>query len=147
RYTRYKALLIERKFRERLEFQAQRMQLLAARKRAHAQPANELERMYDLEDVVENTPEDLKDILKRTPEEMDHARALEAGLKVYEAIDDLLNRALARRDDSLRQLEWYREGLGKRLKRVSNDIIDVECTEVANNGAAPPTQPAPEVSQ
>jgi hypothetical protein len=33
---------------------------------------------------------------------------------------------------------------------ASNNIIDVECTEVGtqqNNGAAPPTQPASEVSQ
>jgi hypothetical protein len=146
-------LVIERRFRQRLEFQAQRMMQLAGRKEAlarHGQPANELERMYDLEDVVENTPEDIKNIFKRTPNELDHARALEAGLEIYEGIDDLLNRALARRNDALRQLEWYREGLGKRLHKVSDDIIDVECTEVGtqqNNGAASPAQPAPEVTQ
>ena len=155
RYSRYKALLIERKFQQRLEFQAERMKLQAERNEAFARkvaekPANELARMDGLAEVLESSVQEIDNILKRTPDELDHARALEDGFKIYEGIDDLLNHALARRNDALRQLEWYREGLGKRLHKVSDEIIEAEYTDVgtqASNVAAPPTQPGPETPQ
>jgi hypothetical protein len=40
----------------------------------------------------------------------------------------LLNAATARRDDVLEQLDRYRDGLGRYLRAVSDEIIDGECS-------------------
>jgi hypothetical protein len=37
--------------------------------------------------------------------------------------------ARARREDLLKELDLYRHGLGRRLRRVSDDIIDGEFSE------------------
>jgi len=37
--------------------------------------------------------------------------------------------AMARRQDVLKQLDFYRQGLGHHLRRVSDDIIDGEFSE------------------
>ena len=47
----------------------------------------------------------------QSPTEFDHADALERGIDYAERLDKLLNAATARRDDVLRQLERYRDGL------------------------------------
>ena len=36
---------------------------------------------------------------------------------------------MARREDVLRQLDFYRQGLGHHLRQVSDDIIDGEFSE------------------
>ena len=50
----------------------------------------------------------------QSPTEFDHADALEHGIEYAERLDKLLNAATARRDDVLRQLERYRDGLSAR---------------------------------
>ena len=50
----------------------------------------------------------------QSPTEFDHADALERGIEYAERLDKLLNAATARRDDVLRQLERYRDGLSAR---------------------------------
>jgi hypothetical protein len=105
--------------------------------------------MYELEDTVENTVNDVDAILDRPTAELDHARALEKSIVYHLQLDQLLNTAVARRDDALEQLERYRRGSGKRLRKASDEIIDVEFNDVAQESKdpAPPLVPSNEDSQ
>jgi hypothetical protein len=57
-------------------------------------------------------------------------KALEAGIDFEEKLDKLINSALKRRNDAIEQLELYRAGLGRHWRRVSDEIIDAEVTEI-----------------
>ena len=112
-------------------------------------PATELGRMHELEDTIENTVNDVDAILERPMAELDHARALEKSIEYYLQLDQLFNTAVARRDDALEQLERYRRGSGKRLRKASDEIIDAEFNDVAQESKdlAPPLVPSSEGSQ
>jgi hypothetical protein len=136
RYTRHKTLAIERQYRQRLEYQAnrvkeaaQRKQLVAAVKKDNEDCSPVLERSFQLLNVFDGTVDDVKEILARTPTDIDHARALENTIEYYERLDGFLGVAIARRNDVLEQINLYREGLGHYLRRVSDDIIDAEFSE------------------
>jgi hypothetical protein len=58
---------------------------------------------------------EIEAVMLQSPTEFDHADALERGIDYAERLDKLLNAATARRDDVLRQLERYRDGLSARL--------------------------------
>jgi uncharacterized protein YicC (UPF0701 family) len=149
RYARHKSLGIERKARQLREFQAKRAKALAQMRRSGSAPypATELGRMYELEDTVENTVNDVDAILDRPTAELDHARALEKSIVYHLQLDQLLNTAVARRDDALEQLERYRRGSGKRLRKTSEEIIDAEYNVVAQSkDLAPPLVPSSEGS-
>jgi hypothetical protein len=151
RYARHKTLGIERKARQIREAQAKRAkaQALAQQRVASApHPANELGRMDELEDTIENTVNDVDSILNRPTAELIHARALEMTIVYHLQLDQSLNTAVARRDDALEQLERYRRGLGKRLQRTAQEIIDAEFSEVAQSeDLAPSLVPSAEGSQ
>lgn len=80
--------------------------------------------------MIDSSASDVDEILDRAPSEIDHNKALEAGIVFEEQLDRLINSALARRINTLEQLEFYRQGLGKQWRRVSDEIIDAEATEV-----------------
>jgi hypothetical protein len=128
RYARHKSLAIERRARQLREFQAKRAKALAQTKPEGSQPypANELGRMHELEDKIEDTVNDVDAILDKPMAELDHARALETSVIYHLQLDQLLNTAIARRDDALEQLDRYRRGSGKRLRKASDEIIDAE---------------------
>jgi hypothetical protein len=156
RYTRHKTLAVDRKFRQLRENQAKRAKILAQMKAAKSgkagndgYPAGELGRMEELEDTVDNTANDVDAILERPAVELDHARALEAGIVYHLQLDQSLNTAVARRDDALEQLERYRRGLGKRRRKAAEEIIDAEFNDVAQESKdpAPPLVPSSEGSQ
>jgi len=133
RCTRHKTLAIERKFQQHREFQARRAKIAAQNRdklRSLAQsdrkPVTEIGRMLELEDVFDGGVEDVDEILNHPPVELDHARAFEANI-VYEGqLDQLQNSAVGKRNDVLEQLERYRHGLGRRARKASDEIIDVE---------------------
>jgi hypothetical protein len=137
RYTRHKPWAIERKFRQHREFQAKRARAAAQIRdlqvrglaQSGRQPATELGRMLELEEVVDSVVDDTDEILNRPPVELDHARAFEADIVYQEQLDRLLNTAIRRRNDVLEQLERYRDGLGRRLRKASDEIIDAEFNE------------------
>jgi hypothetical protein len=150
RYTRHKTLGIERKARQIREAQAKHAKAQAQMKRVGTapHPANELGRMDELENTIENTVNDVDAILDRPTAELNHARALEIGVVHHLQLDQLLNTAIARRDDALAQLERYRRGLGKRLQKAAEEIIDAEFSDVAQSeDIAPPLAPAAEGAQ
>ena len=146
-----RALAIERRARQLREFQAKRAKALAQMKPEGSQPypANELGRMDELEDKIEDTVNDVDAILDKPMAELDHARALEKGVVYHLQLDQLLNTAIARRDDALEQLDRYRRGSGKRLRKASDEIIDAEFNDVAQESKdlAPPLVPSSEGGQ
>ena len=79
--------------------------------------------------MINSTIDEVDDILDGPADEVDHARALQSDIEYYEKLDDLLGVAIARRDDVLAQIDFYRQGLGQRLRRVSDEIIDAEFKE------------------
>ena len=89
RYTRHQTVAIDRRFQESREFQVKRANEQKARRAAVAkelaemtgQPATELQRLLDLNDVVMSSLSDVDEILLRPPTEIDHNRALEAGIQ------------------------------------------------------------------
>ena len=142
-------------FRDSNKFQLQSARELKARKEAAAeeaaeraaQPFSELNRLLDLEDTVVGMVGDGDKILERTPSEIDHNRALEAGILFQERLDKLINAALARRNDALRQLEIYRDGVGGHWGRISDDFIDIAASkteELERKMSALPLIPPPE---
>jgi hypothetical protein len=124
-------LAIDGRLRRRREFQAKQTKALAERKSERAatnaeranSPQNEDDRLMGLVDVVERTVPDVDGILERAATEREHAWALEAAVGYLEQLDNLQNSAIARRNVALRQLEAYREGLGRHLRRVSDEVI------------------------
>jgi hypothetical protein len=138
RYTRHQTVAIDRRFRQSVEFQGQRQKAQLARREALAkefaektgQPVTELSHLMNLEVVIDTTISDVDD-LQRIRTELDHNRALEAGIVFEEQLDRLIDSALARRNDALEQLELYRTGLSHRWRLISDGIIDAEATEVA----------------
>jgi hypothetical protein len=151
RYTRHKSLAIERKARQLREYQVKRdkMQSQMKHKGSQPYPATELGRMNELEDTIENTGNDVDAILDRPTAELDHARALEKSIVYHLQLDQSLNTAVARRDDALVQLERYRRGLGKRLRKASEEIIDAEFNDVGHESKdpTPPLVPSSEGRQ
>jgi hypothetical protein len=113
-----------------------------------------------LVDVVESTVPDVDGILERAATEREHAWALETAVGYIEQLDNLQNSAIARRNVALRQLEAYREGFGRHIRRVSDEVIGefkelapAQSHGVTNTEAAPtdgqsavPPAGAPEVT-
>jgi hypothetical protein len=148
RYVAHKTLMIDRKYRNRIEYLARRAKEVAEnpdaiRLRKDAKESlTELDRAYELEFAAEATLHDVTKIIKREPVDLDHARALEEGIEIYEKLDRLLNAAIARRDNALSQLERYRNGLGQHLRRVSDGIIDAEFSEAETDVGQEVTSPS-----
>ena len=148
RYTRHRTVSIDRRFRQSLEFQSQRMKEQKARREALAKelaektgkPITDFARLMQLEGTIESSVADVDDILQRTPTEIDHNRALEAGIIFEEQLDRLTNSALGRRNDAIEQLELYREGLGKYWRLFSDELI------VVGSVVAKLTEPSPVTS-
>ncbi len=62
--------------------------------------------------------------MDRIPTELQHARALESAIEYHRQLEQLIDGALRRRDSALELLDQYRTGLGQRLRRESDKIID-----------------------
>jgi hypothetical protein len=79
-------------------------------------------------DVGKPTPaskpkDDCDSSLREPPSELDHNRAIAATLVHQERLTKMEMAALAKRNKALRQLEWYRDGLGRRLGAISDQFI------------------------
>jgi hypothetical protein len=155
RYSHHKAMLIEREHERHLEIQAKRRQeerkrkadiaeRVAERAKAAEQagdskeaepgeqagaPTSQFERWVELEAVIEGSISDVDDILTAPADELDHAKALQSGIDYFERLDRLMRVQVARRNDVLEQIEFYRQGLGRHLRQISDDIIDGEFSE------------------
>jgi hypothetical protein len=54
---------------------------------------------------------------------LDHSRGLEAGFKYYQALDVTQSRAMKRRDNALRQIARWRDGLGAKARCLSDKFL------------------------
>ena len=138
RSGRHKVLLLDRRYRDRREAEAKRRKEWAVKKAELAKrvAAAKAEPATEPEDALDHLVDECDAILLEPATELDHNRVLEATLVYLEKLDKAQVIALAKRDMALRQLEWYREGLGRRLQVVSDTFI----TDQANGAAAVPAQ-------
>ena len=109
RYTRHKTLLMERRHRQVLDSRAQHLKAAAQKKQAG--PADGKAGCETPTDAMRASLKEIEAVMLQSPTEFDHADALERGIDYAERLDKLLNAATARRDDVLRELERYRDGL------------------------------------
>src|SRR5262249_40882235 len=139
RYMRHQTLGIERWHQQSLAFQTQRYQSQDARKERHAtekaeartlKPADITELVH-LEDNIDTVVNDVDEIVDRRPAELEHNHALEQGSAFQEQLDRWLTTATVRFNKTLELLEHYREGLGQRLRQVTDQIIDADYNEIA----------------
>jgi hypothetical protein len=108
RCKRNKVLLLERRLRERLVFQAYRQKAAQADKAALTHKLVGQPRQWVLpEEVLEGLVAEVDDLLQRPAEELDHARALEVCIVYFERLDRLLNAAIVRRRAILADIERY----------------------------------------
>jgi hypothetical protein len=143
RYTRHQTIAIDRRFRQSLEFQAQRKKEQLVRREALAKefadktgrPVTEISQLIHLAAVIDSTLPELHD-LQRIATDLEHNHALKAGIALQQQLDRLIDAALARRNDALEQLELYQEGLGRRWRQIADEIIDAEVTEIAEPAKA-----------
>ena len=92
-------------------------------------PTTQFERMLELELVVDSIVPDCDEIVAGPVDELEYAAALQSTIKYYKRLDRLYDGAMARRDDVLKQLDFYRQGLGRHLRQMSDDIIEGEFIE------------------
>jgi hypothetical protein len=134
RYTRHQTVAVERWYQQSLEFQAQRSKAQSARKETLAnslakrmtQCPPEVADLLHLEEKVLDTPAEHDEILRRTPTELHHNRALEESMVFQEQLDKLIASATKRFNDTLELFEHYRESLGQRLRRVSEEVLKAD---------------------
>jgi len=155
RYSRYKTLVIEREHERHVEIQAKRRQEERKRKADIAEqiaqrakeaeqegkskeaepgeqagaPTSQYERWLELEHVIDGSVSDVDEILFGAADELDHAKALQSGIDYFEQLDRLMSVQVARRNDVIEQIEFYRRGLGQHLRQIADDIIDAEFSE------------------
>ena len=136
RYSRHKVLLLDRRYRERREAEAKRRKEAAQAKAELARrvAASKAEPATEPVEALDHLVAECDAILVEPATELDHNRLLEVTVVYMEKLDKAQLIALAKRNKALDQLEWYREGLGRRMRTVSDDFI----AKHAGNGAAPP---------
>jgi hypothetical protein len=128
RMKRHKNMAIERKSRQHREVEAKRLKESALNK-AKLAAAKKGEPPVDPADVLDGLVKEVDAILNRPTDELEHARALEESRQYYEWLNKRYMEAMATRNEVLAQFERYREGLGHLLRRVSDEIVDVEFTD------------------
>jgi hypothetical protein len=138
RAGRHKVLLLHRRYRDRREAEVKRRKEWVMKKAELAKrvAAAQAEPATEPEDALDHLIDECDAILLEPATELDHNRILEATLVSQEKLDKAQVIALAKRDMALRQLDWYREGLGRRLRVVSDTFI----TDQANGAAGAPAQ-------
>jgi hypothetical protein len=143
RCCRHKALSIERRFRQRLEYQAKRSNLSAQQKAALAReekpgnPPTLLDRLNQLDEVVGSTVNDIETILDQLPTEFDHARALQESIEYYERLDRGHNAALTRQTDAFEQFFQYRTLMSQHFGPASDNVIDADYSDVTTSPIVP----------
>jgi hypothetical protein len=94
-------------------------------------PTTQFERMLELEAVVDTVVSDCDEIVDPVDhrDELKYVAALEATFDYYEQLDRRVAVLIARRNDLLEQIDTWAQGLGKRFRGASDDIIEGEFSE------------------
>ena len=139
RYMHHQTLGIERWHQQSLAFQAKQKKSQHQKKEilghlyaeAMTTKPSDIMQLIMLEDVLDTMPGDVDKMVEQRPSALAHNRALELGSEFQEQLDKWINSAMARFYKTLDALEHYRAGSGEHLGRLTNQIIDAECNEVA----------------
>ena len=108
RYKRHKILLMERRFRARLAFQAYREKAAEDQAALAKKLAEQPRGQFVLpEEALEGVVAEVDAMLLRPAEELEHARALEVGIVYFAHLDRLLNAAIVRRNAILAEIDGY----------------------------------------
>ena len=136
RCSRHKVLLLDRRYGDRREAEAKRRKESAQNKAELARriAASKGEPPTEPVEALDHLVAECDAILVEPATELEHNRLLEVNLVHFEKLDKVQIIALAKRNKALEQLEWYREGLGRRLRTVSDAFI----AEHGGAGATPP---------
>lgn len=131
RCARHKVLLLHRRYCDRREQEARRRKEWAQKKAELASrvAASNAEAATEPRDALDHLVAECDAILQEPATELDHNRVLEASLLYLEKLDKAESRALAKRNKALEQVEWYRDGLGHRLRDVSDALIGEEARD------------------
>lgn len=137
RYGRHATVAIERVAQQALTFHTERARLRQERK---SQLENkEVQKLTqtppDVADLVrlQNNFDGMvteTDAILEGVTERDHNKALQQNIIFQEQINTLIISQTALRNDSLRQLELFRVGLGKMASEATAKILDGECKDV-----------------
>jgi len=166
RWRRNMVLLIEDKVRAHHAFQQRRAAELAKKREAiaattaTATPAAPVaaepkdaaaetagQRLFELEDDLHGHMNEIDTVLKNRPEDLIQSRIVANNLVVLGGYEKFLNNAIARRNLALKQLEGYRNGLGKAHHLAMERIIAAEAAKAPPllvSGPVPPPAPAPD---
>jgi hypothetical protein len=152
RYMRHMTVAIERFAKQNREFRAQRAKL--REQRQSAQVSREIDKLTEspadlaqlaqLERNLEDMVGDTDAIFEAADLERDHNKALQQSIALQEQLNALIVAQTRIRDESLRQLELFRKGLGALAKETAESIIarqSDEHHELPNAGDAPPIAP------
>jgi hypothetical protein len=143
RYTRHRVVGFDRKFKDTVASQVAHLQNQKARREALAkrlaeylgQRPPEVSHLENLEDKVTEARAEIANILKHTPSELAYNQALEGSIQFHKDLEFLITSLTKRRDEALDMLNRYREGLGRRAKEVTEEIINAEYEVVVENQA------------
>jgi hypothetical protein len=151
RYLRHATLAIERHAAQISAFHAARAAIRQQRRsgleRVEVQKLTEtpadVARLVRLENNIDATVDDVDAILDTA--ERDQNKALQQGIALQEQLNALIISQTAIRNDSLRQLEMFREGLGQLVSEATDKLIEADCKEVCDlphESEAPPIAPS-----
>jgi hypothetical protein len=158
RYTRHRVVAFDRKFKDIVASQVEHLQSKKARHEALAhrlaeyvgQRPAEASQLIELEDKVMEAHDEVTKILRTTPSELAYNRALERSIDLHKELEFLIISATKRCHQALEMLDRYRNGLGRRVKKTMEDILEAEfgfangkLPEVFTPQIAPPLAPPP----
>jgi hypothetical protein len=134
RLIRHGTVAIERLAQQTLAHEAQRAKAQKARKdslvRATAEELSQtpadVAKLVTLEDKVMGSISAIDTMFEYKVTEMDHNKALRAGIAFQEQIDRLVSSHAKRCADILRELDHYRAGLGELTRRTFNEELEAE---------------------
>jgi hypothetical protein len=142
RYSRHRAITIDRRARQSLQFQDERKQKQQQRKKEAPESIasklgvlqNDFTLMKELEHIWAKDIRDVEEILDRTPTELEHNSAMEATIHLQGQFDVLINSSARRQDSALELVERYRQ------LKPAKEILEGEYEEIEpplNQIAAP----------
>ena len=136
RYSRHRAVLIDRRVRQSAEYQAERRKKQKEKRDAAletiaiklGQPQNEFVQMIEREALIQSSVEDIDEILERTPSEIDHNRAIEVTIGIQSQFEALIDSAARRQDSALVLAERY--VVSKQQRKPTEETVDAEYVEL-----------------
>jgi hypothetical protein len=151
RYGRHAALVVERHAQNIHAFQVDRAGSVRSAKRGQevkevqklTQNPPDVAHLLSLQRNVDGRMTEIDAIFEDADLERDHNMALQRNIGLQEQLNTLIISQTAIRNDSLRQLEIFRMGLGQLASEATEKILEGNCKEVA---VLPHTADAPSIT-